>query len=105
MQRCVNRAYYDDNGNSTKKPVERPCESGSTKQPGVRLPPGVLDRELTTIANHYLKLSDYSDRTIVLNIFASWCGACRMNLPDLIDLKKKYNSHPIEVLGVVSKRS
>lgn len=24
-ERCVNRAYYDDNGNYTKKPTYRPC--------------------------------------------------------------------------------
>jgi hypothetical protein len=25
LERCVNRAYYDDNGNYTKKPTYRPC--------------------------------------------------------------------------------
>lgn len=25
LQRCVNRAYYDDNGNYTTKPTYRPC--------------------------------------------------------------------------------
>ena len=25
LERCVNRAYYDDNGNFTKKPTYRPC--------------------------------------------------------------------------------
>src|SRR5262245_24053705 len=105
MQRCVNRAYYDDNGNSTKKPVERPCETGAATQPNVSVPPALLDRDVVTIANRHLKLSDYSDQTIVLNLFASWCAPCRMNLTDLIELKKKYNSHPIEVLGLVSKRN
>lgn len=26
LQRCVSRAYYDDNGNQTKKPIFRPCQ-------------------------------------------------------------------------------
>jgi len=25
LERCVNRAYYDDNGNYTRKPTYRPC--------------------------------------------------------------------------------
>ena len=74
-------------------------------QPIVELPPSILDRELTTIDNRRLKLSDYSDRTIVLNLFASWCGPCRMNLTDLIDLKRTYVGHPIEVIGLVSQKN
>jgi thiol-disulfide isomerase/thioredoxin len=71
----------------------------------VTLPPTILDRELTTIDGRQLKLSDYSKRTIVLNFFASWCGPCRMNLPDLIDLKRSYVGHPIEVIGLVSQKN
>lgn len=69
------------------------------------LPASILDRELTTIDQRHLKLSDYSDRIIVLTLFASWCGPCRMNLADLIDLKQNYKTHPIEVLGLVSKKN
>ena len=71
----------------------------------VTLPSSILDRELTTIDGRQLKLSDFSNRTIVLNLFASWCGPCRMNLPDLIDLKRTYVGHPIEVIGLVSQKN
>ena len=71
----------------------------------VTLPSSILDRELTTIDDRHLKLSDYSNRTIVLNLFASWCGPCRMNLPDLIELKRSYVGHPIEVIGLVSQKN
>jgi thiol-disulfide isomerase/thioredoxin len=71
----------------------------------VTLPSSILDQELTTLDNRHLKLSDYSDRTIVLNLFASWCGPCRMNLLDLIDLKRSYVRSPIEVIGLVSQKS
>src|SRR6476660_7326057 len=71
----------------------------------VRLPSSILDRELATLDDRRLKLSDYSNRTIVLNLFASWCGPCRVNLPDLIDLKRSYVGHPIEVIGLVSQKN
>jgi thiol-disulfide isomerase/thioredoxin len=71
----------------------------------VTLPSSILDRELTTIDGRQLKLSDYSNRTIVVNLFASWCGPCRLNLPDLIDLKRSYVGHPIEVIGLVSQKN
>jgi peroxiredoxin len=71
----------------------------------VTLPSSLLDRELTTIEGRQMKLSDYSNRTIVLNLLASWGGPCRTNLTDLIDLKRSYVGHPIEVIGVVSRKS
>lgn len=71
----------------------------------VELTSSILDQELTTIDGQHLKLSDYSDRTIVLNLFASWCGPCRMNLPDLINLKRSYVGHQIEVIGLVSQKN
>ena len=80
-------------------------DQNAPTQPVVTLPSGLLDRELTTIDGRQLKLSDFSNRTIVLNLFASWCGPCRMNLPDLIDLKRTYVGHPIEVIGLVSQKN
>jgi len=71
----------------------------------VILPSSILDRELTTLDNRHLKLSDYSDKTIVLNLFASWCGPCRTNLADLIDLRRSYVGRPIEVIGLVSQKN
>jgi thiol-disulfide isomerase/thioredoxin len=103
--RCVNRAYYDDNGKSTEQPIDRPCETEAKNETKVSLPVDILDRELTTLNHRQLKLSDYSGKIVVLNLFASWCAPCRMMLPDLVDLKQKYQTHPIEVLGVVSKKN
>jgi len=80
-------------------------DQNAPTQPVVTLPSSLLDRELNTIDGRPLKLSDYSNRTIVLNLFASWCGPCRMNLPDLIDLKRSYVGHPIEVIGLVSQKN
>lgn len=71
----------------------------------VTLPSSILNQELTTIDSRHLKLSDYSNRTIVLNLFASWCAPCQMNLPDLIDLKRSYVGHQIEVIGLVSQKN
>jgi hypothetical protein len=71
LQSCVNRAYYDDNGNYVKKPIDRPCEGETKSQAYVTVPASVLDQELATIDNRTLKLSDYSDRIIVVGLFAS----------------------------------
>lgn len=105
LQSCVNRAFYNDNGEFTKTPTLRPCE---VEQKGERADSPLselLNRKLSTVDNRSLKLSDFSDRTIVLILFASWCGPCRLNLPTLIDLQRSYVTHPIQVIGLVSNQN
>jgi peroxiredoxin len=71
------------------------------EQSFVTIPASMMNRELRTIHNRSLKLSDYSRKIIILNSFADWCGPCVLNLKDLIRLKKTYKSHSIEVIGLV----
>ena len=105
LQNCVNRAYYNDKGEFTKRPNFRPCDEEKQVQRESRLPSGILDRKLTTIDNRQFKLSDFSDRTIVLNLFASGCDACRENLQELVELNRSYVAHRIEVIGLVSSKN
>jgi len=104
MQRCVNRAYYDDNGKDTKRPIDRPCESESKKETFVSLPSNILTQELTTIDNRSLRLSDYSDRTVVVGLLASWCAPCLEIIPDLERISES-NKKSIEVIGLVTRES
>jgi len=100
-QRCVRRAYYDDNGKYTKKPFYRPCEPANEQnQTYVILPPGLLDLELPTIDDRVLKLSDYSGRVVIINLFASWCPPCRENIADLVELSKTTNQ--VVIIGVTT---
>jgi peroxiredoxin len=84
------------------------CVQAQEKEAGkpqyVILPAEIMDRELTTIDSRHLKLSNYSDKIIVMNMFASWCRPCVENLIDLVLLRKEYQTHPIEVIGLVSEK-
>src|SRR5437899_505973 len=78
---------------------------GSPTQSSAPLPSDILNQELKTIDGRVLKLADYPGKIIVVNLFASWCGPCVVNLKDLIQLKKKYKAHQIEVIGVASNKT
>ncbi len=66
----------------------------------VTLPPLVLDTELKSMNGRPIKLSDYAGKVLVVNLWATWCGPCRMEIPELVKLHKEYRAKGFEVVGL-----
>jgi thiol-disulfide isomerase/thioredoxin len=56
----------------------------------VRNPDAAPDFKLTDLDGKPLSLADAHGKVVLLNFWATWCGPCRAEIPDLIDLQKKY---------------
>jgi peroxiredoxin len=68
----------------------------------IALPSDLRDATVKTLEGSSLKLSDYDDKVVVLNIWATWCGPCRLEMPDLVKLNKEYKSRGLVVLGLAT---
>lgn len=58
------------------------------------------DFELENLAGEAVKLSDYRGQVVVLNFWATWCAPCRIELPVLKGLSKKYGDDSLVVLAI-----
>ncbi|HET9088465.1 MAG TPA: TlpA disulfide reductase family protein [Acidobacteriaceae bacterium] len=47
-----------------------------------------------------VSLADYKGKAVLLNFWATWCGPCKLEMPWLIELQKKYAAQGFTVLGV-----
>ncbi|MBI5682700.1 MAG: TlpA family protein disulfide reductase [Deltaproteobacteria bacterium] len=47
-----------------------------------------------------IKLSDFKGSPVVLNFWASWCGPCRKEAPELESAYKKYKDKGVVFLGI-----
>lgn len=66
----------------------------------VSLPQSVLDTENRAASGAPIKLSNYSGKVLLVNLWATWCGPCRMETPELVKLHKEFQSRGVEMIGL-----
>ncbi len=57
---------------------------------------------IKTLDGKLVSLSDYRGKAVVVNFWATWCGACKIEMPWLAELREKYKGQGFEVLGVLT---
>lgn len=62
------------------------------------------DFELTDLSGRQVRLSDHLGTVVVLNFWATWCGPCRIEAPDLQKLYESRNDVGFELLTVSTDR-
>jgi thiol-disulfide isomerase/thioredoxin len=55
----------------------------------------VIDRD-----RQRFRLEDYRNKVILPNLWATWCGPCIAEFPDLVELQKTYHVQGLEVIGL-----
>lgn len=66
----------------------------------VSLPRLVLDAENKAASGAPIKLSNYSGKVLLVNLWATWCGPCRMETPELVKLHKEFQSRGVEMIAL-----
>ena len=62
--------------------------------------PEAPDFETTAIDGSMIRLADYKGKVVLLNFWATWCGPCRVEIPDFIELVNQYGDDGFAILGI-----
>jgi thiol-disulfide isomerase/thioredoxin len=67
------------------------------------VPEGVMTRELRNLKGEPFRLADYAGKVVVLNLWATWCGPCRRELPEFEEVRRDYAGRGVEFLALTTE--
>lgn len=91
---------------NSNDPPSAPKVAINANRPAARtalttLPRPILDAENKAASGAApIKLANYSGKVVLVNLWATWCGPCRMETPELVKLHKEFQSRGVEMIGL-----
>jgi len=63
----------------------------------------IFGRELKDMDGQSFRLSGFRGRVFVVNVWATWCGPCRMEIPELVRLHEEFSERGVEFVGLTTE--
>lgn len=67
------------------------------------LPESLREREINKIDGGTFRFADFSGKVVVINLWASWCGPCRREIPEYEKVRKSYKGRDVEFIGLTTE--
>jgi peroxiredoxin len=77
--------------------VRHPGAASAAHMTGAILAP---DFSLESLDGSSMRLSDLRGKAVLLNIWATWCGPCKIEMPWFVDFQNQYRSEGLQIVGV-----
>lgn len=53
-----------------------------------------------TIDGESFRLQDHRGEVVVVNVWATWCGPCRVEMPGFVDLQEEFRDEGVQFVGI-----
>ena len=88
---CDNSTAQQKNQQLKKTGNNKPLNANSMVAP---------DFSLADLDGNTITLQQMKGKVVLLNFWGTWCGPCRKEIPDFINLSKKYKKDGLEIIGI-----
>lgn len=88
------------------QPPVNPEPAPKTKAPPAPLmfvPERMLEKKIKGIDKGEFRLADFHGKVLVINIWASWCGPCRREVPDYERVRKSYEGQEVAFVALTTE--
>lgn len=90
----------NDGKSTTTVSANNPTSAPPVNNP---LPASVMNTELTALDGSKFKLADYRGKVVMVNLWATWCGPCRSEIPDLVKVSQEFKTKGVEIIGLTNE--
>jgi thiol-disulfide isomerase/thioredoxin len=66
------------------------------------IPARIMQADLKSLDGTTFKLEDYKGKVVLINFWATWCGPCKAEMPELVKLQEENKEKGLEIIGVNS---
>jgi thiol-disulfide isomerase/thioredoxin len=80
-------------------PSASPANPASLRE----LPVNLMQSSIALLDGKKKRLADYTGKVLIVDLWATWCGPCRQEIPHLIEIAKEYKSKGVEVIGLTNE--
>ena len=63
----------------------------------------LLERQIKMLDGGSFQLGDFYGKVVVINLWASWCGPCRREVPEYEKVRKAYAGRDVEFIGLTTE--
>jgi thiol-disulfide isomerase/thioredoxin len=67
------------------------------------LPESAWEREIKAFDDKNFRLADFHGKVVVINLWASWCGPCRREVPEYEKVRRDYTSGDVVFIGLTAE--
>ena len=67
------------------------------------MPERILERRIRTLDNNHFRLADFQGKVLVINLWASWCGPCRREVPEYEVIRRDFSGRNVEFIGLTTE--
>jgi len=92
---------------TTTEPVNANASAPAAPPAVTAAPPAITDLPLEVAVvplkdakGASFKLGDFFGKVMVINLWATWCGPCRLEIPELVKLHKEFHPRGVEMIGL-----
>ncbi len=64
------------------------------------MPASIMQADIKSVEGNIFKLEDYKGKIVLVNLWATWCGPCKAEMPELVKLQDEYKEKGFVIVGL-----